>query len=109
MDNPTLVSEFVVFLNHTASEPDLSYLVIEEDGNIERETWASEMWESNLSGTKSNVQEWNVKEDSDKNGLENKSEVTHGVDHTLLREGEVSGLADHEVSPLDANDGYEVA
>jgi len=59
--------------------------------------------ESNLSGGKSNVEEWNVTEDSDENGLEAKAEVTETVDHTLLSEGEVSSLADHQVSPLDSN------
>lgn len=67
------------------------------------------MWEWDLSGSKSNVQEWNVQEECDQGGLEEESDVTHGVDHTLLREGEVSSLADHQIGPLDANDRYEIA
>jgi len=67
------------------------------------------MSEWNLSSTKSNVQEWNVQEDGDEGSFEEKTEVTETVDHTLLGDGEVSSLADHEISPLDTNDGYEIA
>ena len=44
------------------------------------------MWESNHSGTKSSVEEWNIAEDGDEGSLGEKSEVTEVVDHTLLRE-----------------------
>lgn len=67
------------------------------------------MSEWNLSGSKGHVQEWNVKEDGDEGGLEEDSEVAHGVDHKLLGEGKVSGLADHKVRPLDAHDGDEIS
>lgn len=67
------------------------------------------MLEWNLSGSESQVENWNVKENGDKGGLEEDSEVTHGVNQTLLRDGEVSGLADHQVSPLDSDDGDEVS
>jgi len=65
--------------------------------------------EGNLSGTEGDVKEWNVEEDGDEGGLEEDSEVTHGVDHKLLRKGKVSGLADHQIGPLDAHDGDEVS
>ena len=78
-------------------------------GNIVGETWASEMWEWDCSGSKSGVHEWNVKEECNKGGLEENTEVTERVDHTLLGKREVSGLADHQISPLDAHDGYEIA
>jgi len=65
--------------------------------------------EWDLSSSESDVEERNVKEDSDEEGLGEKSEVTEGVNHTLLSEGEVSGLADHQISPLHANDRYEIA
>ena len=66
------------------------------------------MSEGDLSGAEGNVQPWHVAEDSDECGLEEKSEIAHLVSHALLRQGEVSSLADHEISPLDADDGYEV-
>ena len=50
-----------------------------------------------------------VQEDGDKGSFEEETKVAEVVDHTLLRDGEVSGLADHEISPLDANDGDEIA
>ena len=67
------------------------------------------MWEWNLSGSKSNVELWDVAESSNEGGLEEESEVSEFVDHTLLGEGEVSSLADHQVSPLDADDGAEIS
>lgn len=67
------------------------------------------MWEWDLSGSEGNIEEWNVEEDGDESGLEEKSEVSEVVDHTLLGEGKVSGLADHEISPLYAHDGYEIS
>jgi len=65
--------------------------------------------ERNLSGGQGHVQERNVAEDGDENGLEAKSKVTEAVDHTLLSKRKVSSLADHQVSPLDANNRDQVA
>jgi len=65
--------------------------------------------ERNLPGGKGNVQERNIAEDGDEDGLEAHTKVTEAVDHTLLGKGEVSSLADHQISPLDANDGDQVA
>jgi len=65
--------------------------------------------EWDLSGSEGDVKEWNVKEDGNEEGLREESEVSEGVNHTLLSEGEVSSLADHQISPLDANDGDKVA
>lgn len=42
------------------------------------------MREGNLPGTKSNIKEWNVKEDGDESSFEEESEVTKVVDHELL-------------------------
>jgi len=108
LDNPTGKLELTVLSCHTISKPNLTELIIEEDSNEEGEGWDGEVGEWNWSGTKGDVQEWNVQEDGDEGGLEEESEVTEVVDHTLLGEGEVSGLADHEISPLDADDRYEV-
>lgn len=108
LNDPTGKLELTLLSGHTISKPDLTELIIEEDGNEEGEGWDSEVGEWNWSGTKGNVQEWNVEEDGDEGSFEEESEVTEVVDHTLLGEGEVSGLADHEISPLDADDRYEV-
>jgi hypothetical protein len=64
--------------------------------------------ESNLSGGEGNVEEWHVTEEGDEDSLEAKTKVTEAVHHALLSEGEISGLADHQISPLDANDGDQV-
>ena len=109
LDNPTLKSELAVDSLHTISEPNLSKFVVEEDGNIEGEGWDSEVGEWDLSGTEGGVEEWDVEEDGDEGSLGEETEVSEHVDHTLLGEGKVSGLADHEIGPLDANDGDEVA
>ena len=73
-----------MFSNHTSSKERFSKLVIEEDTNEEGEGWNSEVLEWNLSGSKSQVQNWDVEENGYKRSLEEKSEVTHGVNHTLL-------------------------
>jgi len=108
LNNPTGEFKLTIDSFHTISKPDLTHLIIEEDSNEEGEGWDGEVGEWNWSGTKGNVQEWNVKEDSDEGSFEEESEVTEVVNHTLLGEGEVSGLADHEISPLDAHDRDEV-
>ena len=84
MDNPTLELEFTVFSFHSVSEPDLSEFIIEEDGDEEGHGWDSEVREWNLSSTKGNVEEWDVKEDSNEGSLGEKSKVTERVGHTLL-------------------------
>jgi hypothetical protein len=64
--------------------------------------------EWNLSRTEGVVQEWHVAEDGDQSSLEEETEVSESVVHALLGKGQVSGLADHEISPLHADDGDEV-
>jgi len=109
LDNPTLESELSVFSVHSASEPDLSKFIIEEDHSIEGEGWSNEMWESNTSGLEGNVKWSDVTEDGNESGFGEETEVTEGVPETLLGDGEVSGLADKEISPLDTDDGAKVA
>lgn len=109
LNDPTLEFEFSCISNHSISEPNLSHFVVEEDRNVEGETWDSEMWEWNLSSSQGSVHEWNVQEDGNEGGFEEQTKVSKTVDHTLLREGQVSSLADHEISPLDANYRYEIA
>lgn len=94
--------------DHALAEPDLAKLVVEEDRGEERERRDGEVSRRDLPGAEADVQGGDVEEDGDEGGLEENSEVTHGVDHKLLGEGKVSGLADHKVGPLDAHDGDEV-
>jgi len=95
-------------LGHTASEVDLSEFIIGHDNCEERETGDSEMREGDLSCSEGFVEEGSVKEDGDKDGLEDESRVRVVVDHTLLGDRESSSLADHEIGPLYAHDGDEV-
>jgi len=95
-------------LGHTVSEVDLSEFIIGHDNCEERETGDSEMGEGDLSCSEGFVEEGSVKEDGDKDGLEDESRVRVVVDHTLLGDRESSSLADHEIGPLYAHDGDEV-
>lgn len=108
MDDPSLKLELSVYSNHTTSKEELSELIVEEDDNVEGEGWDEEMSWGDSSGHESDVQEWGVAENGDQDGFEAESEVTETIDHTLLGKGEVSSLADHQISPLDTDDGYEV-
>ena len=109
LDNPTGKLELTVLSCHTISKPNLTELIIEEDSNEEGEGWDGEVGEWNWSGTKGDVQEWNVQKDGDEGGLEEESEVTEVVDHELLGEGKVSSLANHKISPLDAHNRDEIS
>jgi hypothetical protein len=108
LDDPALELQPARLSDHAGAQPELSELVVEEDGNVEREGWHAEVGEADLSGTEGDVEEWNVEKEGDEGGLEEESEVTHGVHHKLLGEGQVSGLADHQIGPLDDDDGDEV-
>ena len=66
------------------------------------------MREGNHAGTENGVEEGNVAEDADERGLEEQSEVRVPVDHALLGDGQVPGLADEEIGPLDAHNGDEI-
>jgi len=105
VDNSASTSGF----GHTTTQVDLSEFIIGHDNCEEGETGDSEMGESNLSCSEGFVEEGSVEEDGDKNGFEDESSVGVVVDHTLLRDGESSSLADHEIGPLHAHDGDEVA
>lgn len=104
MDNSASTSGF----GHTTTQVDLSEFIIGHDNCEEGETGDSEMGEGNLSCSEGFVEEGSVEEDGDKNGFEDESSVGVVVDHTLLRDGESSSLADHEIGPLHAHDGDEV-
>ena len=108
MDDPSLKLELSFDSLHSVSEPEFSQLIVEEDDNVEREAWDEEVSWGNSSGHESDVQEWGVAEDTDQDSFEAESEVTKGVDHTLLGKGEVSSLADHQIGPLDGDDGDKV-
>lgn len=93
---------------HTITQEDLSEFIIGHDDSEEGETGDSEMGEGDLSGTERLVEEGHVGKDSDEDSLEDESSVSVVVDHTLLGDGESSGLADHQIGPLHAHDGDEV-
>lgn len=61
-----------------------------------------------MSGTEGNIEWWHVQQDGDEGSFEEKTEVSEFVDHELLGKGQVSGLADHKISPLDAHNRYKV-
>ena len=95
-------------VDHAPSEEHLSGLVVEDDDHEERDGWNGEMRERDESCSEHQVDERHVAKDSAEDGLEAKSEVSVTVDHTLLGDRQVTGLADQKIGPLHANDGNEV-
>lgn len=93
---------------HSIAQVDLPKFIIGHDDSEEGETGNSEMGEGDLSGTERLVAPGHVGKESDEDSLEDESSVSVVVDHTLLGDGESSGLADHQIGPLHAHDGYEV-
>ena len=97
---------------HSLTEEDLTSLVVEDDDHEEGEGWASEVREGDLTSTKTTVErepwEGEVTEEDAKEGLEAESLVSVHVDHTLLGDGQVSGLADKEIGPLHDNNGNQI-
>jgi len=67
------------------------------------------VWEGNLSGSQSNIQEWDVAQDGDQSCFEEETEVSEAVDHALLGEGKISSLANHEIGPLDTYDRDKIS
>jgi len=74
--------------DHTLAEEDLTRLVVEDDDHEERERWATEVREGNLTSTKTSVErepwEGEVAEEDAEKGLGAKSLVSVHVDHALL-------------------------
>ena len=74
--------------DHTLAEEDLTCLVVEDDDHKERERWATEVREGNLTSTKTSVErepwEGEVAEEDAEKGLGAKSLVSVHVDHALL-------------------------
>jgi len=103
LDSSSGLGEF-----HSGAEEDLPGLVVEDDDHEEGEGWDGEVREGNHAGSENGVQERNVAEDSDEGGLEEQREVGVVVDHALLGDGQVPGLANHQIGPLHAHDGHEV-
>lgn len=66
------------------------------------------LW-GNWSGSEGSVEWWDIEKEGNESELEEETEVTHAVDHTLLIEGEISGFGGDETGSLDSDDGYEVA
>jgi len=66
------------------------------------------MLRSNHSCTERKVDPLEVAKEGNEDSLEDETEVENLVLHTLLGDGQVSSLADHEIGPLDTNDRHEV-
>ena len=66
------------------------------------------MGESDSTCSQHKVKEGNVTEDSGKDSLEEETEDHVTIDHTLLRDGKVTSLANKQVGPLHNNNGDEV-
>ena len=70
------------------------------------------MGKGDLTSSKATVErepwEGEVTEEKAKKGLGEEGLVCVHVDHTLLRDGQGSGLANEEIGPLYNNDGYQV-
>jgi hypothetical protein len=67
------------------------------------------MGEGDGAGTKDKVEEGDVREDGNESGLEEETEDHVAIDHTLLGDGKVTGLADEQVAPLHAHNRDEIA
>ena len=63
------------------------------------------MWEWDAAGSEKEIAVIEVAEECDKGGLKEESEVGVVVQHSLLRDGQVTGLANHEIRPLYAHNG----
>lgn len=66
------------------------------------------MREGNHTSSEHEVQNPEVTEQCNESGLEEQCEVRVVVKHTLLRDGQVTGLANHEIGPLYAHDGNKI-
>jgi len=108
-DNPAFVLHAASLRGfHTVTQEDLAEFVVGHDDGKEGEGRHGEMRERDLSRSEHNVEERNVAEEGNKDGLEKEAEVGVVVDHSLLRDGEVSGLADNEIRPLHAHNRDQV-
>ena len=106
-NNPTIPLDFTrrFRVHHTSTQVDLSALVIEHDDGEAREGWDGEVWEWDAAGSKKEIAVIEVAEECDKGSLKEESEVGVVVQHSLLRDGQVTGLANHEIRPLYAHNG----
>lgn len=83
----------------------LAQFIIDENNDAERHTRAP-VPERKRTGTKS-VKRRDVAEGGTEEEGEDKTEVHHTVRHTLMVDGERPGFANHEVSPLNNDNGDE--
>ena len=59
--------------------------------------------------SKTDVEWLDVAKGGNEGGLEEDSEVSESVVHSLLGEGQGSAFADHEIGPLYADDSNEIS
>jgi len=93
---------------HAVTDVNLTELIVGKDDNEEGEGRNTEVGKGNSTGSQHKVEEGNVGEESGKSSLEEETEDHVTVDHTLLRDGEVTGLANEQVGPLHNDNGDEV-
>lgn len=109
-DDPTLGLDLTgrAGEDHALTEEHLSGLIVEDDDHEEGDGRKGEMGERNHSGSETGVDPLEVAEEEAEKSLGEEGLVHVSVDHTLLGDGEVSGLANEKIRPLDAHDGDEV-
>lgn len=101
-DNPTFELDAVAatFTFHTVTNVDLTQLIVGDDQNEEGERRDTEVRESDGARAQHQVEEGNVGQDGDEGSLEEETKDHVAVDHTLLGDGQVTGLANEQVGPL---------
>lgn len=110
-DNPAVIGGAATArFGHSSAQEDLAEFIVGHDDGEEGETGDSEVRECDLSCSKGFVESCGkVAQNSDEDGLEDETSVGVEVDHSLLRDGKSTGLADHQIGPLHADDRNKVS
>lgn len=110
-DNPAVIGGAATArFGHSSAQEDLAEFIVGHDDGEEGETGDSEVRECDLSCSKGFVESCgSVAQNSDEDGLEDETSVGVEVDHSLLRDGKSTGLADHKIRPLYAHNRNEIS
>lgn len=96
MSDPALELRMAIFAHDDSlANIDLSKFVVQEHSNEPSESGYSKVRESQLSGSETIVEEWNVGDGDLKKADENQTQVSSVVNHTLLRDGQSSCLSNN--------------
>ncbi len=103
--NPTIELDSASFFGpyHAPTDKHFSCLVVEHDHHEEGKGGYGKVRAGNLSGSQHSVTEGHVKKENDKSSFEEETKVSMMVNHTLLRDAQISGLTDQEHGPLDGH------